>query len=412
MYVDVQVRQLNKHHEELCGDAIGWHRGHGETVLVLADGLGSGVKANILSTLTQKIALTMFEERMPLQEVVETIAATLPTCQVRNLAYSTFTIIRITDDGETDLVEFDNPPVFVFKDGILEEIAREEWTIGDITLKQAHLQLDEGDLLVAVSDGVVHAGIGGLEPLGWRWEQVADYIQGFIWQNQEAEEIAENVIGAAQGLYRDNVGDDTSVVVMKGRPFRHVTLAVGPPGAPEQDKAMVERFMRAQNTTKIVCGGTTAKIISRELGVPLTVEIGSGSRDLPPRGKIEGIDLVTEGVITIMHAIDTLENVRLRKPRVNMHDLNYLYGKQDVRGLLRDAGRRTATAPPEEENPAETLARYLRLADKVTILLGTALNPAHQNPDLPVHLGLKFHLVDHLAEKLRAREKLVEIVRY
>lgn len=412
MYVDVQVRQLNKHHEELCGDAIGWHRGRGDTVLVLADGLGSGVKANILSTLTQKIALTMFQQHMPVHDVVETLAATLPTCQTRNLAYSTFTIIRIADNGETDLVEFDNPPVFVFKDGVLEEIEREERKIGEITLQQAHFTLNEGDFLVAVSDGVMHAGIGGVEPLGWRWEQVADYIQGFIWQNHEAEEIAENVIGAAHGLYRDNVGDDTSVVVMKCRQFRHVTLAVGPPGKPEQDEAMVERLMRDAETTKIVCGGTTAKIVSRVTGTPLTVELNSGSRDLPPQGKIDGIDLVTEGVITIMHTIDALENVRLRKPRVNMHDLNYLYGKQNYRGLLRDAGRRPADPPPTVDNPAETLARHLRLADKVTILLGTALNPAHQNPDLPVHLGLKFHLVDHLAEKLRAREKQVEVIRY
>ena len=407
MFVDIQVRQENKHGEELCGDSVAFHRGNGETILVLADGLGSGVKANILATLTQKIALTMFKEHLPVDEVVETLAATLPTCQVRHLAYSTFTLIRMTDNGEVDLVEFDNPPTFIFKGGEREPIERIERTLGKYTLQQSHFQMGEGDCLVAVSDGMVHAGIGGAEPLGWRWEPISDYLYGFLWQDPEAEEIADNLIGTACGLYRGHVGDDTTVAVMKCRPFREVVVAVGPPSKPELDRIMTERLM-AQPGAKVVCGGTTAKIVSRELQRPLSIDISAQSRDVPPAGKIEGIELVSEGVITIMHAIDELETVRLRKPHVNVHDLHYLYGQPSYRKPLND---RMAVEPPSD-NPAETLARLLRLADKVTFLLGTALNPAHQNPNLPVHLGLKFHLVDHLAEKLRARGTLVELVRY
>lgn len=411
MFVDVQVRQLNKAGEELCGDSIGWHRGNGETVLVLADGLGSGVKANILSTLTQKIALTMFKEHLPVSEVVDTLAATLPTCQVRQLAYCTFTIVRIDDQGEADIVEFDNPPTFVFRSGVLEPIEREERVIGNMTLQQAHIKLEEDDTLVVASDGLIHAGIGGLEPLGWRWDPIADHLQAFLWQDPESEEIAENLIGAANGLYRGQVGDDTSVAVLKCRPFREVVMAVGPPTRKEDDQAMAERFINMPGT-KIVCGGTTAKLIARELNRPLEVVLSPTTRELPPSGKIEGIDLVTEGVITIMHAIDELETVRLRRPRANVHDLNYLYGQQNYRTLLRESGRTPVTPQVDEENPAQILARHLRLADKVTILLGRALNPAHQNPNLPVHLGLKFQLVEHLAEKLRARGKVVELITY
>jgi hypothetical protein len=407
LFVDIQVRQENKQGEELCGDSVGFHRGNGETILVLADGLGSGVKANILATLTQKIALTMFKEHLPVDEVVETLTATLPTCQVRHLAYSTFTLIRITDSGVVDLVEFDNPATFVFKGGMLEPIKRVERTLGKYTLQQAQFQLEEGDCLVAVSDGMVHAGIGGIEPLGWRWEPIAEHLQAFLWQDPEAEEIADNLIGAACGLYRDHVGDDTTVAVMKCRPFREVVVAVGPPHKAELDRVMAERFI-AQPGAKVVCGGTTAKIISRELQRPLTVDLSSSARDVPPAGKIEGIDLVSEGVITIMHAIDELETVRLRKPHVNVHDLNYLYGQPSYRKQLHD----NMTLQSPTDNPAETLARLLRLADKVTFLLGTALNPAHQNPNLPVHLGLKFHLVEHLVEKLRGRGTQVELVRY
>lgn len=408
MFVDVQVRQLNKVNEELCGDSIGWHRGEQETVLVLADGLGSGVKANILSTLTQKIALTMFKEHLPVTEVVETLAATLPTCQVRNLAYSTFTLIRIGVEGETDIVEFDNPATFVFKGGALEPIERSERAIGNMTLQHAQCTLGEGDSLVIASDGLTHAGIGGAEPLGWRWQPIAEHLEAFLWQEPEAEEIAENLIGAAHGLYRGNIGDDTSVAVMKCRPFRELVLAIGPPTNPADDRAMAERFVTLPGA-KVICGGTTAKLLSRELSRELKVNLNTAVRDLPPSGSMEGIDLVTEGVITIMHTIDELDSVRLRKPRVNVHDLSYLYGKRDYRAMLRDVVHETDTA---EENPAQHLARLLRLADRVTILLGRALNPAHQNPNLPVHLGLKFHLIEHLSQKLQARGKQVEVVTY
>lgn len=194
--------------------------------------------------------------------------------------------------------------------------------------------------------------------------------------------------------------------MLKCRTFREVTLAVGPPAQPADDQTMAERLQRAPGQ-KIICGGTTAKLIARELKLPLTIEMNADSRDLPPTGRIPGIDLVTEGVITIMHAIDHLDAVRLYRPRVNVLDLHYLYGNRSATTLLHPPA-----PPPTAENPAEHLARLLRLADKVTILLGGALNPAHQNPELPVHMGLKFHLIDHLTQKLSARGKAVEVVKY
>ena len=409
MYLDVQYRQLQKTGEELCGDSVAVFTGDGESVLVLADGLGSGVKANILATLTQKIALTMVKAHLPLEDVVQTIAATLPTCQVRNLAYSTFTIIRATPAGQAELVEFDNPPAFLFRDGQLAPLPRAERHVSGLTLQHTSFTLAEGDFLVVVSDGMTHAGIGGREPLGWRWEPMARHLEAVIAQDPEAEEVAENMLAAAENLYRGCVGDDTSVAVLKCRPYREVLLAVGPPANPRDDAKMAARVREAPGT-KIICGGTTARLIARELNRTLEIDLSTEARDLPPMGKIAGIDLVTEGVITIMHAIDVLDAVRLHKPRVNVHDLGYLYGRRDTAALFKEAAQHATLATAE--NPAENLARYLRLADKVTILIGCALNPAHQNPELPVSLGLKFHLVDHLTQKLRARGKTVEVITY
>jgi hypothetical protein len=409
MFIDVQYRQMNKTGEELCGDSIAMHRDGKETVLVLSDGLGSGVKANILSTLTQKIALTMACEHLPLNDVVETIAATLPTCKVRNLAYSTFTIIRIDADGHAEIVDFDNPAVFVFQDGALANPHWEEKKIGNFIIRQASVDLNEGDYLVAVSDGLIHAGIGGREPLGWRWDPIATHIEALVSQDVEAEEVADNLIDAAQNLYRGNTGDDVTVAVMHCRSYRRLTLAIGPPAKKEDDKKMAAEFTKREGV-KIICGGTTAKLLSRELNRSMAINMaGNYNRELPPTAEMEGVDLVTEGVITIMHAIDSFDEVRLTRPRarVNVHDISYMYGK-------RPAPMTVSPMVAEKANldPAKEIARQLRLADEITILLGCALNPAHQNPELPVHLGLKFHLVDLLTQKLRSRGKEVDIIRY
>ena len=168
---------LNKHGEELCGDNVVIARRPDSVIMVLSDGLGSGVKANILATLTTKIAATMLEMGASLEEVVETVGHSLPVCQVRDLAYSTFTILQIFSDGRVYLAEFDNPAVFYLHRGELTEIPKTERYIGDKKVKEARFQAEIGDFLVAISDGVVHAGIGGVLNLGWQWSNVARFLE-------------------------------------------------------------------------------------------------------------------------------------------------------------------------------------------------------------------------------------------
>ena len=123
LWTDTGYASINKFGEQLCGDRVEMATTNGVTTLVLADGLGSGVKANILSTLTSKILCTMIANGMTIENCVETIASTLPVCKVRHMAYSTFSILKLNDDGKAYLAEFDCPGCIYVHDGVVYPIA-------------------------------------------------------------------------------------------------------------------------------------------------------------------------------------------------------------------------------------------------------------------------------------------------
>ncbi len=375
---------LKKKGEELCGDSVEVVRTGDSLIMVLADGLGSGVKASILSTLTSKIAASMLRQGASVDEVVDTLAGTLPYCKVRGLAYSTFLIVSVDLEGkEAYLVEFDCPDTFVIRKGQLLQVQKSTRNISGKKILESRFPIEENDLFVLVSDGVIHAGEGEILNLGWQWKHVGHYLEKQAGHSAELPELVQTLLAVCDNLYMRRPGDDVTVAGLRIRRREQVTLLAGPPSDANDDARVVEGLL-AQPGKKVVCGGTTAQIVSRISGRPLLTTVDEPVEGVPPTAEMPGLDLVTEGVLTLSRA---LQLIRMAKDQDN-------FGRNAAHLDGRDGASR--------------LARMLLFeCTSVRILLGGAENAAHQ--DLADRVVPRKQVVEAIANELRQMGKQVEL---
>ncbi len=381
-FIENSYVSLNKHDEELCGDRVETAYYHDTQTMVLADGMGSGVRANVLSSLTSKIICTMMSSGMSVEDCVETIAATLPMRKDVMVAYSTFTILQITAEGEAYMVQFDNPLAILLRNGKSVEYPVEINIVGDKTLYETRMQVELGDTFVMFSDGVAHAGIGISMSFGWQHEHICNFLEQKCSTEDSPHTIAAKLVDAAKDLYLGSMGDDTTVGVMKVRQRSELSIMLGPPTDPADDIRVIEEYL-ARPGKKIVSGGTTSKIVSRYLGQEVETCLDYLDPKIPPAGKLKGVDLVTEGVITMGRVMDLSQQ-------------------------LADG-----TIPPDwkkYKDAATTVAKMMfEDATDINIFVGRAMNPAHQNPNLPINLSIKLKIVEVISENLKKAGKRVNV---
>ena len=372
MHVDTAYRSLFKYGEELCGDNVRITRTEDSVFAVLADGLGSGVKANILSTLTSTIISTMLTEGAAMEQAVETIVSTLPICSVRKLAYSTFSVLQIKDTGEAYLAEFDNPACIFIRNGELMELEMTDKEYAGKTVYESRFTVFPGDVLALISDGVVYAGVGSILNFGWTWESVAEWLRKESLKEKSAPRLAAALSQAVKELYMDKPGDDSTVMVASISPRQVVNMFAGPPKNKDDDPKMVRDFMTSSGK-KLICGGSSANIVARVLNRSIETSLDYVDPLIPPIATIQGIDLVTEGVLTLSRTVEILQEYL-------DHETDSFYFKK-----------------LDEKNGAAMLAKILlEECTTLNLFIGTAINPAHQNPGLPSDLSIKLKLIDKL----------------
>ena len=381
---DIGYKSINHYGEQLCGDHIDVVEPDDEsTVIVLSDGLGSGVKASILSTLTSKIISTMMAEGLSLEECVETIAATLPVCSVRGVAYSTFTIIHLKNNQVAEVIQYDNPHVIAIRDEKLWDYPKTEMTIGGKKIYKSVIKLQENDIFVAMSDGCPHAGIGTAYNFGWKRDEIAAFMESLSHAGYTAKTLSTILVDECDKLYGYQPGDDATACVVRIRKREPMNLLFGPPANRDDNERMMSLFF-AKEGKHIICGGTTSSIAAKYLRKPLKATLNFEKSDIPPIAELEGVDLVTEGVITVNRVVE------YAKDYIGANE------RYEEWSFQRDG--------------ASLISRLLfEEATDINFYVGRAINPAHQNPDLPINFNIKMNLVDELSKTLKKMGKKIKV---
>lgn len=379
-HVDVDCLQLSKHGCEVCGDTFLSRKIKAEdrTIVAVSDGLGSGVKANVLATLTASMAVNFTLEKQPIDRTAKIIMSTLPVDKQRQISYATFTIADIESGGETRIIEFDNPPWMLFRNGKPVTIDHEKLTIelNDGRIREMlHYQftLQLNDRIIIVSDGVTQSGIGSASmPFGYGEEALKEYLTTLLEKDPEmsAHDLSRAIIKKSNinDIYKPK--DDITCSVLHFRNPRRLLICSGPPYDELKD-AMLAQMVEAFPGKKVVCGGTTSKVLSRELKREIDVGLALDDSGLPPASKMDGIDLVTEGILTIGRVAEMLELLQ------NTH----------VKG----------------NGPAADILRLIMDSDEIHLVVGTKINVAHQDPSLPVELEIRRNVMRKIARLLEEK---------
>lgn len=382
--IDMAYKSSIKKGEELCGDKVEIIDTEDSRILILADGMGSGIRANILATLTSKMLGTLLSNGITIDEAVATIARTLPISSVNGVAYSTFSVIQVFHNGDVYIVEYDNPECILVRSHKLKAIPFTYRKLEGKKIRECRFHAQIGDTLAVMSDGCLYCGVGDVINYSWDWHQLSVCAEHSEREIRTAAQMAGKINQACMDLYMGEAADDTTVAVVRIGEEKMVNILTGPPQSKADDARMVADFMK-ESGPKIVSGGSTSHMVARELGRRLEMSVtGALDPEVPPTSEIEGIDLVTEGVLTLNKATEILEH----------------YQSDDVTPEFFDE--------LIKDNGASRMACFL-IEDCTTVNLyvGKAINMDYTEKELPFEISVRQNQVKRLADVLRAMQKKV-----
>jgi sulfur transfer complex TusBCD TusB component (DsrH family) len=384
-HIEINCQQKFQEGERICGDVFLSQKvsEEGRTIMVLSDGMGHGVKANMLATLTATMALNFTKEHKDVEKIAEIIMNTLPVCSDRQMSYATFSVVDIQDDGLTRILEYDNPHALIFRG---KQLLEPEWNcILMTTEKNAGKEIltcsfmaRKEDRIVICSDGVVQSGLGFTAyPFGWGRDKLGDQIRDLVTRDPDisARKLSTRIINTAVQNDKYHSQDDTSCATIYFREPRKLVICSGPPYDLEKDKELAERVKDFPGR-KILCGATTADIIAREWGRKIVDSFEFSDPDLPPVSFMDGVDLITEGILTLGKVSVLLDH----------YNENLKVGK----------------------GPADEIIKMILQSDEVSFIIGTRINIAHQDPSLPVELEIRRTVVKRIARTLE-KKFLIEV---
>jgi hypothetical protein len=378
-FIEVNCQQKNHDGERICGDVFYSKRLQDEerTIIVLSDGMGHGVKANVLATLTSTMAFNFTREHKEINTIAEIIMNTLPVCSERKMSYSTFSIVDIEHNGDTRILEYDNPECFIMRG---TEVLTPEWQCIILNseqnagkeLRYCSFTPQKEDRIILWTDGVSQSGMGTPDyPFGWS-DGAREFVEKMVKNEPDisARKLSAKVVNMAYVNDGYHPKDDTTCATIYFRHPRKLLICTGPPFEKEND-SMLASIFNSYEGKKVICGATTVDIIARELKREVVDSMEFTDPDLPPTSQMDGADLVTEGILTLSKVNTILDTYN---ETVNLGN-----------------------------GPAEQLVKLILESDIIDFVIGTCINIAHQDPNLPVELEIRRTVVKRIANLLQEK---------
>jgi hypothetical protein len=379
-YIEINCQQRNHGEERVCGDVFLSKRikEEGRKIVVLSDGMGHGIKANLLATLTATLAVSFKQDKKDIRELAGIIRSTLPYDSVRNMNYSTFTIVEVDAEGWVEILEFENPRTLIirgnhFFDPVWNGIVVENLKNEEREVLFCRFKAKKEDRVVFCSDGVIQSGLGSERfPKGWGMEKFQEFLAELLTNEPgiSATKLVGKVLNKANQNDQFHPKDDISCVALYFREPRKLMICTGPPLDPGTD-ALFARILADFDGHKIVCGATTGQTIAREWGKEIVDSALILDTELPPFSNMDGVDLITEGILTLSKVNDLL--------------------------------KKFTPAMKLTKGPADEIVRMVLDSDEIHFLVGTKINEAHQDPTLPVDLELRRTVVHRIARVLEEK---------
>jgi len=376
IHTSIHLKQSSKRTGDSCGDVFDSYRDASSTTLVLCDGLGSGLKANIYANMCCSRLIHLIKQGASIKKAFELVGKTMNDAWGKNTPFSVFTIARILNNGNTTIISYDMPPVVHISEGYASIIEGKISMWKKAVVYEASLHLKKNEGIVLLSDGITQAGLGRGLVNGWEAKGVANFLN--FWMEDpkpDPDLLVKAIHQQAKGILGTEKGDDCSVAMAYNRKGITANILSGTPANIEDDEKFVNDFLSSEGI-KIVSGGSTAKMLSRITKRPIEIT-DSGSSITPPIFKIKGITLATEGVVTLNQVFNILnENIDT----------------------------------DSDDSPVFEFADYLNVADKVIFWTGSSLNKEVEITELKQQ-GIRSRqvVVELITEKLQDKNKLVII---
>ena len=376
IHVEVEAAQISRHVGAPCGDLMDYDRTPTSTTIVVSDGIGHGVKAHIYAEMCVSRILELLRQGYSLRKAFANVVRTMDQARGSDLPYAVFTVVRILNDGVTTVLSYEMPPPIFISPRYANVLPQRTITLENVLVGEANCHVAPGEGIIVVTDGITQAGLGQGLPSGWTIEGTNQYVRDCLIEGVKQWELPKYVLAQARKVWGKIQGDDCSVILASCRWGKTVNILTGPPADPKNDRAVTQKFLQTEGT-KVVCGGTTSQMVAKCLDTQVVMEPSSESMLTPPKCRIDGIDLVTEGAVT----------------------LNQVY---NVLG--------TDPSRFDEESAVTELHELLMSADRVNIFMGAAINPATAHISFQQKGILTRHaIVPLIAQKMREQGKLVVV---